>query len=49
MTKAVRKLEFGLGYKRVWQTYCAEVLELTAEIMVEEVDQAVQRKVNELR
>ena len=40
-----RKLGLGVGYRALWDKYCALVLNLTAPILVEEIDEAVQREV----
>lgn len=43
------RLEFGMGHKRLWEAYREFVLELTPDILVEQIDDAVQRSVPELR
>ncbi|MEL6611432.1 MAG: cell envelope integrity protein TolA [Bacteroidota bacterium] len=42
------KLNFGLGHRAIWETYKGFVLELTAAVLVEEIDESVQARIPEL-
>ncbi|MEM8712744.1 MAG: hypothetical protein AAGG01_17470 [Planctomycetota bacterium] len=42
------RLDLGLGYKKLWSEYRRFIFELTSNVLVEEVDAAVSKTLNDV-